>query len=64
MSKAAWQGRLSTTAIRYGESTPVGAVCCGACRTCASTNLVALTLTLVVGAATGVARSAKRFRRR
>ena len=55
---AAWQGRMIQAAGKYGEHAPMAAACCNACRTCATTNGLAL-----AGAA-GVTRFAKRLARR
>jgi hypothetical protein len=33
---------MAQVAGKYGEYAPTGAVCCNACRTCATTNLVSL----------------------
>ena len=45
-----WQGRIARTATKYGESAPMAAVCCNACRACVTTNLVGLALAGVLGA--------------
>jgi len=46
---------------KYGEHAPMAAVCCNACRTCATTNIVSLAF-----AAAGIAAwaGAKRLARR
>jgi len=54
--KAVWQGKLTQTAARYGEHAPMAAVCCNACRTCATTNIFALALAGLVGSGAAVAR--------
>ena len=59
--KAVWQGRMAQTAAKYGEHAPMAAVCCNACRTCATTNVLALGLAGVSGAAYGLARVGKRL---
>jgi hypothetical protein len=48
-----WRGRVAQAAGKYGEHAPMAAVCCNACRTCVTTNV----LTLVMGglASLGVA---------
>ena len=53
-------GTISRAAAKYGESTPMAATCCNACRTCVQTNLIALALAAVVGAGAWVARVASR----
>jgi hypothetical protein len=44
-------GRLNEAAARYGEHAPLVATCCNACRTCVTTNAIALVWAGVVGAA-------------
>ena len=61
---AAWQGRMIQAAGKYGEHAPMAAVCCNACRTCATTNGLALAGAVVAGAGAGAARLARRFVRR
>lgn len=61
---AAWQGRMIRAAGKYGEHAPMAAVCCNACRTCATTNALALAGAAVVGAGACLTRFAKRFVRR
>jgi hypothetical protein len=39
--KAVWQGRMIRATSKYGEHAPMAAVCCNACRTCATTNIAA-----------------------
>ena len=53
---AVWKGKLTQTAARYGEHAPMAAVCCNACRTCATTNVFALALAGVAGAGAALAR--------
>ena len=36
--------RVNQAAAKYGEQAPMTAVCCNACRTCVTTNLVAAAL--------------------
>jgi hypothetical protein len=48
--KEIWTGRVGQVAGKYGEHAPMATVCCNACRTCVTTNL----LTLVLGAGTAV----------
>jgi hypothetical protein len=63
--KAVWQTRLVDATARYGEHAPMAAVCCNACRTCATTNLAGLALGAIGGGAVaawaGVRRLARRF---
>jgi hypothetical protein len=46
---------------KYGESAPTAAVCCNACRTCLTTNVVGLATAAVMASAYGVARFARRL---
>ena len=57
---AIWQGRLTQAAAKYGDQAPMATVCCNACRTCATTNLLALGMGLGVGAVYAVGRLARR----
>ena len=58
--KQIWQGRMIQVATKYGDQAPMAAVCCNACRTCATTNI----LTLATGAGLGALYAAGRFARR
>jgi hypothetical protein len=40
--KQIWTGRMAQAAGKYGEHTPMVTVCCNACRTCVTTNIVGL----------------------
>ena len=44
---------------KYGENAPTGAVCCNACRTCLTTNLLGLATAGVVAAGVGIRRFAR-----
>ena len=60
-----WTGRMAQAAGKYGEHAPMAAVCCNACRTCATTNAAGLGLAALLGAgafARGLARRARRVR--
>ena len=35
-------GRITQAAAKYGENAPMATVCCNACRTCVTTNLIGL----------------------
>ena len=50
---------LQATA-KVGDQAPMAAVCCNACRTCATTNLLALAMGAGAGALYAVGRLAKR----
>jgi hypothetical protein len=58
--KTILQGRAIQVAARYGDQAPMAAVCCNACRTCTTTNLLAL----ATGAGLGALYAAGRFARR
>jgi hypothetical protein len=58
--KAIWQGRMINVATKVGDQAPMAAVCCNACRTCTTTNLLAL----ATGAGLGAVYAAGRFARR
>jgi hypothetical protein len=60
MKKAIWQGRMIDVAAKYGDQAPMAAVCCNACRTCTTTNLLAL----ATGAGLGTVYAVGRFARR
>ena len=47
--KVVWQGRVIQATSKYGEHAPMAAVCCNACRTCATTNLASLGLAALAG---------------
>ena len=47
--KAVWQDRMIQVTSKYGEHAPMAAVCCNACRTCATTNLASLGLAAIAG---------------
>ncbi len=49
---------------KYGEHAPMAAVCCNACRTCATTNIAGLALAAVGGSAVVVWRGTTRLLRR
>ena len=52
--KVVLQGRLAQAAGKYGEHAPMAAVCCNACRTCATTNVAALGLAAAGGIVAGL----------
>ena len=55
---------MSQAATRFGDQAPMAAVCCNACRTCTTTNLLALAFGAGAGAVYATARFAKRLARR
>ena len=56
-----WTGRMAQAATKYGEHAPMAAVCCNACRTCATTNILTLAMGVGLGALYAVSRFAKRI---
>ena len=48
-------------ATKYGDQAPMAAVCCNACRTCTTTNLLTLTAGMGLGALYAVGRLARRI---
>jgi hypothetical protein len=58
--KAVWQGRVVQATSKYGEHAPMAAVCCNACRTCATTNIASLGLAAVAGVGAFVTRKLAR----
>jgi hypothetical protein len=55
-----WQGRALQVAAKYGDQAPLATVCCNACRTCATTNIVAFASAAGLGALYAVGRFGKR----
>ena len=55
-----WTGRIAQVTQRYGENAPTAAVCCNACRTCVTTNLVALAASALAATGAGLARIVRR----
>ena len=62
--KTVWQSRVAQVTSKYGEHAPMAAVCCNACRTCATTNIASLALAAVGGAAVGVWAGVRRLAHR
>jgi hypothetical protein len=52
---------MAQAAGKYGENAPMAAVCCNACRTCMTTNLIGLVTAGIAGSGFAVARFAKRI---
>jgi hypothetical protein len=59
--KQIWTGKFAQVAGKYGENAPTAAVCCNACRTCVTTNLIGLASAGAMAATYGLARFARRF---
>jgi len=58
--KQIWTGRAAQVAAKYGESAPTAAVCCNACRTCLTTNLIGLATAGLAAAGYRIARFMRR----
>ena len=58
--KQIWQGRAIQVAAKVGDQAPMGAVCCNACRTCTTTNLLALATGAGLGSVYAVGQFARR----
>ena len=56
-----WQGRLTQAAAKYGEHAPAATVCCNACRTCVTTNVLGILTAGVAGAGYAVTAFARRL---
>jgi hypothetical protein len=61
VKKELWQVRMSQAATRFGDQAPMAAVCCNACRTCTTTNLLALAFGAGAGAVYTVGRFARKI---
>ena len=48
--KQIWTGRIAHATAKYGENAPLAAVCCNACRTCVTTNVLGIVTGAVAGA--------------
>jgi hypothetical protein len=59
--KQIWTGRMAQAAGKYGENAPLAAVCCNACRTCITTNIIGVLTAGMAGAGFAAARFAKRI---
>jgi len=51
---------MAQTAGKYGENAPMATVCCNACRTCVTTNVLGIVSAAVAGAGFSVANFARR----
>jgi hypothetical protein len=54
--KVVWQGRVAQATSKYGDHAPMAAVCCNACRTCATTNIAGLAFAALAGVGAFVTR--------
>jgi len=55
------QMRMLPLANRANDLGPAAMVCCNACRTCVTTNIVGLGMAAIGGVAVGVRRFTRRF---
>jgi hypothetical protein len=60
--KQIWSGRVAQAAAKYGENAPTAAVCCNACRTCLTTNLIGFATAGLAAAGYSIARFSRRLR--
>ena len=58
--KPIWTGRMAQAAGKYGEHAPMAAVCCNACRTCVTTNVLSIVFGGLAFVGLGAARLARR----
>jgi hypothetical protein len=58
--KTIWTGPVARAAGKYGEHAPMATVCCNACRTCVTTNIVGLVTAGIAGAGYAVTNFARR----
>jgi len=58
--KEIWTGRVAQAAAKYGENAPTAAVCCNACRTCLTTNLIGVATAGLAAAGYRIARFVRR----
>ena len=58
--KTMWTGRVAQAAGKYGENAPMATVCCNACRTCVTTNIVGVAMAGIAGAGYTVTSFARR----
>ena len=58
--KTFWTGRMAQAAGKYGENAPMATVCCNACRTCVTTNIVGVALAGIASTGYAVSKLARR----
>ena len=58
--KRIWTGHVAQVAGKYGENAPMAAVCCNACRTCVTTNILGVMVAGIAGAGYAAANFARR----
>lgn len=59
--KQVWTGRMAQAAGKYGEHAPMTTVCCNACRTCLTANVLNAVFGVVAFVGLGVSRRFKGF---
>ncbi len=59
--KEIWTGRVAQAAGKYGENAPLATVCCNACRTCVTTNIIGIATTGIAAMGVGLTRFASRI---
>jgi hypothetical protein len=59
-----WTGRVAQATAKYGENAPMAAVCCNACRTCVTTNILGVAMAGIAGSGYAAVRLARRLARR
>jgi hypothetical protein len=55
---------MAQAAGKYGEYAPMAAVCCNACRTCVTTNVLGIAMATAASGGVAVAGLAKRLGKR
>jgi len=58
--KTIWTSRMAEAAGKYGENAPMATVCCNACRTCVTTNVLAVVTAGIAGAGYAVTNRVRR----
>jgi len=53
-------GRVGQVAAKYGEHAPMATFCCNACRTCVTTNVIAIVGSALAAAGGGIWRVVRR----
>ena len=53
--------RIAQATAKYGENAPMATVCCNACRTCVTTNVLTLAMAGIAGAGYTAANFARRY---
>jgi hypothetical protein len=62
--KQIWSGPIAQSAAKYGEIAPTATVCCNACRTCVTSNLLGAGLAGLVVAGNALAGVVRRLANR